>query len=150
MASRPRVPWFPLSLAVQLANLRSVWPDLEASVRRGILIARGWVQPSPLSQRFRVQLNYRIDAAPKVWVREPRIVGFRGPHQPVPHVHDRDTDPRPCLYYPNGREWRSDRLLATTVLPWLLLWLSFYEVWLATGVWLGEGVEHGTVKRAHV
>ncbi len=95
-----------------------------------------------------MRLTYRIGDPPKVWVCEPRIVAFRGPNEPVPHVYDRDHDPRPCLYYPNDREWRSDKLLATTVLPWLLLWLAFYEVWLATGVWLGEGVQDG-VTRTH-
>ncbi len=149
MASRPRVPWFPLSLAVQLANLRGMWPDFEGSVRRGVLIARGVVQPSPLAQKYRIQLAYKIEDQPTVRIFEPRIIAFRA-NQPVPHVYDRNTEPRPCLYYPNGREWRSDRLLATTVLPWLLLWLSFYEVWLATGVWLGDGVKHGAVTRAHV
>ncbi len=31
--------------------------------------------------------------------------------------------------------------IATTVIPWLLEWLVYYEAWQATGEWLGGG-EH--------
>ncbi len=149
MAIRPRIPWHPLSLVVQLTNLRRVWPALDCAVQRGLLRATGWVTPSPLTQPYRIELKYRLDDDPKVWVREPRIVPERAANDPVPHVYDRTTEPRPCLFYPNEREWRSDKLLAMTVVPWLLVWLSFYEVWLATGRWMGEGVDHGSEKRSY-
>jgi len=48
---------------------------------------------------------------------------------------------RPCLFLPGSGEWRSDLLIARTVVPWLSEWLYFYEVWRATGEWLGGG-EH--------
>ncbi|MFG1635413.1 hypothetical protein ACGFKX_11315 [Pseudonocardia alni] len=47
----------------------------------------------------------------------------------------------PCLYY--GDEWNDTKLLASTILPWASEWLQFYELWHATGVWLGGGVPHG-------
>ena len=49
---------------------------------------------------------------------------------------------RPCLFYPAGREWRSDMKIATSIVPWLSLWLYYYEVWLATGEWEGGGISH--------
>ena len=30
--------------------------------------------------------------------------------------------------------------LATTIVPWCSEWLFYYELWLATGEWLGGGV----------
>jgi hypothetical protein len=33
--------------------------------------------------------------------------------------------------------------IATTIIPWLSLWLYYYEVWHATGEWMGGGIEHG-------
>jgi len=147
MAGDRRVSWRPLPLAVQLGHLRHMWPDIKAVVHRGLLTAEGWVTPNVLAQPYRVSLNYRVGEAPKLWVREPQIVAYRSPGEPVPHVYDRAEDLRPCLYYPISQEWRSDKPLAMTILPWLLLWLSFYEIWLATGSWLGEGVEHGSNKR---
>jgi hypothetical protein len=146
--SRPRISWPRLPLAVQLGQLRHVWPELVARVHRGSLRAEGWVRPNSLCESYRIQLVYTPPASPKVWVREPRIVAERAPGDRVPHVYDRFTDPRPCLFYPNEREWRSDKLIAHTILPWLLLWLAFYEVWLVTGIWKGGGVEHGPVKYA--
>jgi hypothetical protein len=37
-------------------------------------------------------------------------------------------------------------LLATSIVPWLLAWLIDYELWLATGEWLGGGMPHGSTK----
>jgi hypothetical protein len=33
-------------------------------------------------------------------------------------------------------------MIATTIIPWLALWLYYYEVWLATGHWEGGGIPH--------
>lgn len=139
MASR-LIPRRPVSLVLQVAHLRRYWPALNASIRRGVLRAEGLVTPSPLSAPYLISLTYALDRQPQVRVVEPRIVSVRG-DDPVPHVYDRSGDPRPCLFFPDGREWHVGRNLATTVVPWLLLWLTFYEIWLATGVWLGGGFE---------
>jgi hypothetical protein len=32
--------------------------------------------------------------------------------------------------------------IAATIVPWLSLWLYYYEVWLATGAWEGGGISH--------
>ena len=42
----------------------------------------------------------------------------------IPHTY---APERPCLFYPAGREWRPDMTIATTIIPWLSLWLYFYE-----------------------
>jgi hypothetical protein len=33
------------------------------------------------------------------------------------------------------------------IVPWISLWLFFYETWLITGEWLGGGHEPNTGKR---
>lgn len=38
-------------------------------------------------------------------------------------------------------EFNVYKLLADTIIPWTVEWLYFYELWLATGEWLGGG-EH--------
>ena len=48
---------------------------------------------------------------------------------------------RLCLYLPGTGEWTSDKPIALTIVPWTSLWLYFYEVWRATGEWLGGGIE---------
>ena len=36
---------------------------------------------------------------------------------------------------------RITKLISNTIIPWTIEWLYFYELWLATGEWLGGG-EH--------
>ena len=63
-------------------------------------------------------------------------------------VAERDGKPPPhlylggdlCLYLPGSGEWYPDKPVAATILPWASLWLYYYEIWLATGEWLGGGV----------
>ena len=45
-----------------------------------------------------------------------------------------------CLYY--GNQWDPGELIATTIVPWTSEWLEYYELWHATGLWLGGGVGH--------
>jgi len=33
--------------------------------------------------------------------------------------------------------------LADTILPWASLWFFYYEIWLATGEWVGGGEHPG-------
>ncbi len=46
---------------------------------------------------------------------------------------------RLCLYLPG--QWSGEKPIAVTIVPWASVWLYFYEVWRATGEWLGGGVE---------
>jgi hypothetical protein len=32
--------------------------------------------------------------------------------------------------------------LSETIIPWLSLWLTFYEMWRVTGEWDGGGITH--------
>lgn len=101
-------------------------------------MARGVVQPLPLSDEYRVRIEYALGEAPKTWVESP-ILRSREEGGDIPHVYW-DEGPRPCLYLPRSGEWRGERLLAATIVPWLLEWLVFYEDWHATGEWRGGGV----------
>ena len=59
----------------------------------------------------------------------------------IPHVY---PGPRPCPYLPGSGEWSLDQFVADTIVPWTSLWLYHYEVWHATGEWLGGGVHPKT------
>jgi hypothetical protein len=50
-----------------------------------------------------------------------------------------------CLYHPIEDEWTSKSWLKDTLIPWAIEWLLLYELWLATGKWLGGG-EHPTLQ----
>lgn len=68
----------------------------------------------------------------------------------IPHLwFDRD-DPESsglCLFDPNGREWSAGLFIADTTVPWAAEWLSYYELWLADGIWRGGGTEPATYRQ---
>ena len=59
-----------------------------------------------------------------------------------PHLYAGDLL---CVYHPLRNEWDSSKIIADTIISWISLWLYYYEVWLATGDWKGEG-DHPTKK----
>ena len=128
-----------------------VWPEFDTSIKRGVLISIGVVQPTPITCAYRVRLTYKVGGVPRVHVLEPRLV--RRPQEPeveIPHTYEHASPGKefPCLYFWKRREWTPDMPLATSIMPWLLSWLVDYEIWLGTGQWLGGGIPHGATKRA--
>lgn len=101
-----------------------------------VLVCRGEVQPTSLNERYRVRIEYRTRKRPQVWVESPKLVR-RKDDERIPHTF---SDDRPCLF---KHEFRSDEWLARTIVPWLELWLFFYETWRVTGEWLGGGAHAG-------
>ena len=140
-----------LSLPVQQGKLRAIWPQLSTSVARGALVVEGVVRPSPVTREYRIRLSYVPGRRPRVEVLSPRLARrAEAPDVPIPHTYDYTIvgEERPCVYYPFSREWTPAMPLATTIMPWLLAWLVDYELWLATGEWMGGGMPHGSREKA--
>ena len=106
-----------------------------------VLLWRGRVMPAEYTDAYEIEVNYRTDTSlvprPKVFVTRPLLQSRDGVG--CPHRHG---DQEPCVYYHPGNEWRPDMLLAHTIVPWASRWLYFYEIWLATGQWMGGGIPH--------
>ena len=100
----------------------------------------GYLQPTIISNKYKVELKYRLGNNPKVILLDPKIEKEKGT---VPHVYN---DGSLCLYYPKDRDWHAGRLLCKTVIPWICEWLYFYEIWKVTGSWNGGGIEHESSK----
>lgn len=120
----------------QLAVMSLVHPAFRCSVNRGTLVCRGAITPTPLCCTYQVRITYRAPGAPRAFVVGPPL-RRRKPDECIPHTYKGD---HPCLYFPATNEWRPDRRLADTIIPWLSEWLFYYEVWRAIGEWLGGGV----------
>lgn len=139
-----------LSLGQQRAQMMAVWPGLETRMENGMLVVRGTVQPSPITRAYRIRVTYADRGVPKAFVIAPDLVRRSAdPDTPIPHTYGALSlgKERPCLYDPAAGEWTSAMPIATTIMPWLLSWLVDYELWFATGEWLGGGVTHATPKR---
>lgn len=118
---------------------QALWLDhllgFKSNIRDRRLRSYGIVRPLPLSIEYRVRIQYELRQPPHVYVIDPPLQKRDG-HR-AEHMY---ADNEPCLYLPGIGEWNSTKLLAETTVPWLLLWLAFYELWLVTGEWDGGGV----------
>ena len=126
-------------LPEQAARVCLVCPDFKYSIRKGELVGKGSMQPTPACCCYRFRLRYRIAENPKVWILDPAL-RCRNDQSKIPHTYREDE---PCVFRP-GVDWSDEKILASTVIPWLAMWLMYYEFWHATGEWLGGG-EHPEV-----
>lgn len=108
-------------------------------------------QPSPLGREYQVLID-RWDIT-RVYVLEPDL-NVLAEGRTIPHiystVHDKWNPSAVCLclYHPDRGERRTGMFIADTLVPWAILWLYFFESWLATNAWEGGG-EHPGVDAAH-
>lgn len=105
-------------------------------VRAGRLTWRGRLQPTRLSRYYLVSFDYVGNNFPVVRVLDP-------PLEPtvehlLPHVF---RDGTLCLH--ERHEWRPDMRLVETIIAWTCEWLYFYEIWLGTKLWFGDGDDAG-------
>lgn len=126
----------PLTHAQQGLALRAYFPDAITRVRAGQLTWRGRIQPTPASRSYLVDVVYTATNFPVVRVLEP-------PLEPdaegvLPHLFREGTL---CLH--ERHEWRPDMRIVDTTVAWTSEWLYFYELWLGTGLWFGDGDEEG-------
>jgi hypothetical protein len=130
-------------------GVRQLVPGFDVTFQNRVLVARGTLLPSPIARRYCVRIECREGGRPDVYVEEPKLSRRpQEPDKPIPHTYDSDKPgkERPCCFYP-AVDWDGTRLIATTVIPWLMSWLLDYEIWYATGQWYGGGV-HPNVKGA--
>lgn len=123
-----------LNLATQKAKLNKFNP-IKSSQNPNRLVWEGQLQPTLLSEKYTIRIIYNKNHPPKVFVENPKLRMRLG--EIPPHLYD---ECNLCLYYPKKNEWNSRKLLSKTIIPWASLWLYYYEIWLATGNWLGGGI----------
>ena len=126
-----------LGLREQIAYMRLHWPEFQCGVRGKSMFAEGELVPSSLSRTYRVRITQAGEDKPEVRVVSPKLRSI-GDQIPIPHMYGQE---RLCLYLPGTEEWTPNLPIAVTIVPWASLWLYFYELWHATGEWLGGGVE---------
>lgn len=129
-----------LTLIQQKVALCSVYKGSNCSIdkKKKRLIWNSKVKPTALSKEYMVVLVYSLGKSPKVWVIGDELEKLDDTN--FPHIYDIDVENkmvRICLY--RYSEFSSSKLLAKTIIPWTIEWLYYYELWLATGEWLGGG-----------
>ena len=123
-----------ITLAKQAYTIEYIYPNFITEITpNGELIVYGDLKPSPISTNYKVKINYKLGKQPRVEVLNPKL---RGNGKKIPHTYSQD---RPCIYHPKYNEWKKSDYISDSIIPWLSLWLYYYEIWKVTGEWLGGG-----------
>jgi len=132
------------TLAEKGVRLRAAQPDSTLRFDHGDkrLVWIGHLQPTPASCRYRIRIEVwrSKPIMPKVFLEDPALQDRDGDE--APHLYSRERA-QLCLWLPRRGEWSPHMWIAESVLLWAAEWLFFYEIWLATGEWMGGG-EHPT------
>lgn len=100
------------------------------------VIWQGHLSPTPESPRYLVRVTYGPYGVPQAFVVSPKL------RANAPHIYPDDGSL--CLYWPVEWQWTDRESIADTIMGWAALWLYYYEVWTATGEWLGPESPHAT------
>lgn len=123
-----------LTVMQQDQYMRARYPQFRSSTNHGTRIVwYGTLQPAPRSQAYEVRISYEVPFRPVVRVLSPKLQTW-GNLRKQPHTFQ---DGSLCVH--QTHEWNGNKLMAATIVPWTSLWLFFYETWLDTGAWEGEG-----------
>ena len=124
-----------LTLEQQKYRMRLAWPSFEVQrLRRQVeILWVGSLQPTALSECYAVSILLRSHWCPEARVPRPELKTRPGAER-LPHVN---SDGSLCLHVDGV--WNSTMFVADTTVPWISTWLYFYEVWHATGSWVGGG-----------
>lgn len=130
-----------LTPAQQAYFLGLAFPEFRVLSIRNKLRCAGLLQPSAMSDAYTVELEYEVPRRPRVQVLRPQLTLAPG-FTRLPHVFEGNEL---CLHL--SGEWRPDLRISEYIIPWVSFWLYFYEVWRATGEWLGGGHEPNQKER---
>jgi len=114
--------------------MQAKFPNFRAASNRGKWVQwTGPLKPTAISVTYTVQITYEMPNRPEIRVLSPELKP-RLDCDRIPHVF---SENKLCVH--QAHEWSGRKILAMTIVPWISAWLYFYEIWYATGLWLGEG-----------
>jgi hypothetical protein len=133
-----------ISLAQQIIAMEKLYPTFQSTWKMNTVTWTGTIQPTPMSSIYTVQVKYSLNMPqPNISVLTPELV-VRKDAKTIPHVYPGNLL---CLFRPKKKEWTKEMFIAETIMPWISLWLYHYEIWHATGEWLGGGEHFRSGKR---
>lgn len=124
-----------LTIGQQFAAMALVWRCFKGHLSRNSAEWIGCVRSTNIGTEYRIRIEYVPPKRPRVFVLSPSLQLLPGARR-IPHTF---SDGSLCLNMPE--EWRPDLRIAAWIVPWISVWLFFYEMWHATGDWLGGGHE---------
>lgn len=102
-------------------------------------------KPSPLSRNYSIRITMKKNKWPKVYVTSPNLLELANGRK-IPHLYSQKKQ-KLCLFLPQVMEWHSAKILSRTVVPWIYLWLFYFEEWLFSDEWKGGGIHPDTTNK---
>ena len=118
----------------QVGRMSAAFPRFAVRMSRNLVEWRGEITPFGCSKTYLISITFSLQRRVKVRVVEPVLQSLPG--KKIPH---RFRDGSLCLNLPE--EWNSSMPVAEILIPWISDWIYYYEIWLATGDWIGGGHE---------
>jgi len=125
------------SIVQQVNAIRTKYPTWKVSFNSFELKALGILQPTSRSEAYTVEIKFHILKPIQVRVISP-ILSKNEKGENIPHMYSQENL---CLYMPKYDEFTRKMYISDTIIPWISLWLYYYEIWHTTNEWLGGG-EH--------
>lgn len=120
----------------QQAALKAKIPKCQLYLNKNYLRARGQLKPTPRSCWYSYEIKYWFQENIKIFIRDP-LIKTEHNGKKAEHLY---KDGSLCLFFPKAKEFDSKKLIVDYIIPWVSLWLFFYEVWLVTDDWKGGGI----------
>lgn len=141
-----------MSLYSQIQAMKKDWPEFKYHrPEPHKVIWEGCVKG--IERQFLISIEYSLPLGgrknlyrvmPIVRVIKPALIPnvHAREEAPLPHVYchpDDITLSHLCLFDPRAREWDASMKISRTTVYWTIRWLAAYEIWEATGRWIGGG-----------
>lgn len=124
-------------------EVKQLFPDSQVRCKCGKMEIILKLKPTDASIDYRVKLvAQQRSQCVDIFVEDPKVRLCEDGRK-VPHLYPNGSL---CLHYPKYKEWNYSDSWAQTLIPWISLWLFYYEIWKETGTWLGGGI-HGSQKQ---
>jgi len=132
----------PVSLVAQEFGLKKHYPETCVSSSKGVLRWSGTTAPRGFSRKYELELEYKFKGVPSVKVATPNLLELSGGKK-VPHLFSQ-KDQTLCLHF--HRVWKPSMLIATTTIPWSVMWVEYFEWWLVSDYWAGDEIDHELIE----
>ncbi len=135
-----------ITLAMHLYDLQhcQLIRNISVKIQANKLICRGTLSPyghKGLQYNFRL-IQDSCKCLPVVWVTIPNLAAIIKEKEGLPHFFDfniKKSEIHVCLCQPY--EYTRTKHFSHTIIPWLIEWLLWFDIWRATGMWRGGGHE---------
>jgi hypothetical protein len=124
-------------LQIQEIDIQDCYPQSQIFRHQEFLEIQLWIRDSIYLNNYEAKILYRPNFHPFVYISSPVI-------KPSSEIHIY-PDGHLCLFDPADICYRHRFSIAREIIPLLVKWVHYYEIWLENGNhWIGPETPHGS------